>query len=63
MNDSHLAEDVCAASAAYLFNLLPELVKLPATEQFERLAAHFEAAITAYVDGLAGWIIPEPSKN
>jgi hypothetical protein len=59
---SDLREDVCAASAAYLFNVLPELVKLPAPEQFKRLAAHFEAALLAYRDGMSGWI-PEPSPN
>lgn len=57
-----LIEDVCAASAAYLFYLLPDLVKLPAPEAYKRLAAHFEAALLAYRDGLAGWV-PEPSVN
>ncbi|QJW94195.1 hypothetical protein [Frigoriglobus tundricola] len=60
--NSALADDVCAASAAYLFNLLPDLVKLPAPEQFQRLAAHFEAALLAYHDGINGWL-PEPSQN
>lgn len=60
--DSDLAGDVCAASAAYLLNVLPDLVTLPATELFNRLAAHFEAALAAYRDGMNGWI-PEPSRN
>jgi hypothetical protein len=59
-----LIEDVCAASAAYLFNVLPEIAKLPAKEQFERLAVHFEAALLAYKDGMRGWNeIPEPSVH
>lgn len=57
-----LVEEVCAASAAYLFNLMPELVKLPATEQFKRLVAHFEAALLAFHDNLPPWV-PEPSQN
>jgi hypothetical protein len=63
VNDPNLAEDVCAASAAYVVDVLPELMKLPPAEQFARLAAYFEAALMAYRDGLAGWIAPEPSKN
>jgi hypothetical protein len=62
MQRPDLIEDVCAASAAYLFNVLPEIAMLSAHEQFQRLAAHFEAALMAYRDGLAGWI-SEPSVN
>jgi len=57
-----LMEDVISASAVYLFNVLPEIVKLPAGEQFKRLSVHFEAALMAYKDGLAGWV-SEPSNN
>ena len=61
-HDPDLADDVAAASAAYLFNVLPEILKLPASERYARLAVHFEACLCAYKDGLAGWV-PEPSKN
>ena len=57
------AASVAAASAAYLFNVLPSLTGLPATELFERLKSHFEAAVAAYQNGLAGWAWPEPSRN
>lgn len=57
-----LVEEVCAASAAHLFNLMPELARLPATEQFKRLAAHFEVALLAFHDNLVPWV-PEPSPN
>ena len=56
-----LVDDVSAASAAYLFNLLPALVKRPASEQYESLAAHFEAALMAYRDALAGLFDDEPT--
>jgi hypothetical protein len=48
MNDNTLA-DVTAASAAYLYNCLPEILKLTPSEQYERLRLHFEAALAAYV--------------
>lgn len=60
--DEH-ADDVSSASAASLFNVLPELLKLPAPQQFERLREHFRTAFLAYHDGLAGWALPEPSRN
>jgi hypothetical protein len=60
--DAQLADDVAAASAAYLFNVLPSIVALPPPEAFERLKGHFEAALAAYADGTDGWI-PEPSDN
>jgi hypothetical protein len=62
MNAS-LASDVAAASAAYLFNCLPELTKLPASECFQRLEAHIHTSIIAYLEGLRNWGVPEPSKN
>jgi hypothetical protein len=58
-----LAEDVSAASAAYLWNVLPDIATLSATEGFERLADHFRTAFLAYFDGLEGWGLPEPSEN
>lgn len=61
--DQKLIEDVAAASAAYLFNVLPEITKLPATEQYERLKLHFSTAFLAYQDAQAGWVWPEPSLN
>jgi hypothetical protein len=48
VNDNTLA-DVTAASAAYLYNCLPEILKLTPSEQYERLRLHFEAALAAFV--------------
>jgi hypothetical protein len=42
-----LAEDVAAASAAYLFLALPELLQLPASELHARLTEQFQTAICA----------------
>lgn len=56
-----LLADVSAASAAFLFNLLPALLELPAAERYERLVTHFEACLVAYRDGLNGWL--DPSEN
>ncbi len=58
-----LVEDVSAASAAYLWNILPEIAKLPSVEGFERLCEHFRTAFLAYFDGLEGWRLPEFSDN
>jgi len=57
-----LMENVAASSAAYTWNVLPEIAKLPSTEGFERLYDIFLTAFTAYFEGLEGWI-PEPSDN
>jgi hypothetical protein len=59
---NELIEDVSAASATYLWNLLPEIAALPACEGFERLRDVFRTAFLAYFDALDGWI-PEPSDN
>jgi hypothetical protein len=59
---SELIEDVSASSAAYTWNALPEIAKLPCTEGFERLCEIFRTAFMAYFDGLERWI-PEPSDN
>jgi hypothetical protein len=60
---SQLMDDVAAASAAYLWNILPEIAKLPCVEGFERLAEHFRTAFLAYFDGRCGWGLPAPSSN
>lgn len=39
--------DVSAASAAYLVNLLPELMTLPKAELFDALYQHFMTAFLA----------------
>jgi hypothetical protein len=58
----NLIEDVSTASAAYLLNVgLPEILKLPASEQYKRLQAHFEACLMAFLDGQRNWL--EPSQN
>ena len=63
MNQRH-AEDVAAASAAYAFNVLPEISNLPATEFYRRLSELFLTAILAYCECQHSWAIPPmPSKN
>ena len=63
MNQNH-AEDVAAASAALLWNILPDIVKLPACEGYARLQEHLEACIFAYRESLSGFgLPPEPSDN
>jgi hypothetical protein len=59
---SEIIEDVSASSAAYTWNALPEIAKLPCPEGFERLYEIFRTAFMAYFDGLEGWI-SEPSNN
>ena len=59
---SELIEDVSASSAAYTWNALPEIAKLPCAEGFERLYDIFRTAFIAYSDGLEGWV-QEPSDN
>jgi hypothetical protein len=63
--DPERIKDTSAASAAYLFNLLPELMRATDDERYERLACHFEANIAAFIHGCRGWeaAIPEPSSN
>ena len=62
-HDPELVEDIALTSAAYLITVLPEVLKLPPSDRFDRLASHFEAALAAYRQGLAGWVVPEPSVN
>jgi hypothetical protein len=58
------AEDVAAASAAYAYNQVAEIAKLPPPEGFHRLYDLFYTAILAYADCRNGWGLgPEPSKN
>lgn len=61
---SPLIEDVAAASAAYLFNMLPEIVKLAAPEAYAQLQTHIHSALIAYAESLNNWgFPPEPSVN
>jgi hypothetical protein len=53
-----LAEDVAAASAAYLWDVWPEIAKAPPEEAIRRLALHFGTAIRAYLEGLENWGFP-----
>jgi hypothetical protein len=63
LNETH-AEDVSAALAAYTWNLLAGISKLPPPEGFERLYDLFYTALQAYADCQIGWgVLPEPSKN
>jgi hypothetical protein len=57
-----LVADVAAASAALMFNALSEIVKLPASEQYERLRLYIEAALIAHREAQEGWLL-EPSEN
>ena len=50
-----LAEDVAAASAAYAFNVLQEIMALPAPEAYQRLFELFRVAILAFEDGQSSW--------
>jgi hypothetical protein len=49
------AEDVAAASAAYLLPELPSILRLAAPEAFDRLRNHFQTAIIVFVDGPSEW--------
>jgi hypothetical protein len=55
--------DVCAATASYAVNMLPEWLKLPASGLFQRLEALVEGAILAHRDAMNNWGMPEPSRN
>ncbi|OWK45542.1 hypothetical protein [Fimbriiglobus ruber] len=48
MNDNILA-DVAAASAADLYNRLPEILNLLPSEQYEQLRVHIKAALATFV--------------
>jgi hypothetical protein len=59
-----LADDVAAASASVLFDLLPEINKLSPSEAFERVATIFGTAIMAYFDAYENWGFPtNPGEN
>jgi len=58
-----LMETISAASAAIVWNCLPEIAKLPRDEGFERLEDCFRTAFITYLDGLGNWGLPEPSDN
>lgn len=53
-----LAADVAAASAAYLWDVLPEILKTAPEEAVRRLALHFETAIRACFEGRENWGFP-----
>jgi hypothetical protein len=57
------AEDVAAASAAYLWNILPGLIESTPCEGFERLACYIQTAIRAYFGDQESFLVPEPSVN
>ena len=60
---SERAEDVAAASAAYLLNILPGIVASDPSEGFRRLSIHIQTVILAYVGENVGFCVPEPSEN
>ncbi|QJW98493.1 hypothetical protein [Frigoriglobus tundricola] len=53
-----LAGDVAAASAVYLWDVLPEILNSTSEEAVRRLALHFETAIRAYLEGRENWGFP-----
>ncbi len=57
---SELIEDISAASAAYLWNILPEIAALPGSEGFERLCDVFRTAFIVYFDA-RNERVPEPA--
>lgn len=62
--DDKAADDISAASACVLFNLLPDLLTHCSSEVYTRLKLHIETAIRVYVDQQQGWGLgPEPSLN
>ncbi len=58
-----IVDDVAAASAAHLYNVLPEIAKLSPPEQYRRLKAHFETALLAYANAVDGRRAAEPGRN
>lgn len=60
--DEGVIEDVCSASAAYAFNVLPEILKLDPPAAFRRLYDLFHTTFVAYREAKGGWV-PEPSDN
>lgn len=53
--DKQLTEDVAAASAAYLCDVWPSIIALPAHDAFEYLRQHILTAFIAFFDGQEGW--------
>jgi hypothetical protein len=58
-----VAEDVAAASASVLYQLVPEIVKREPEEMYGRLKVHISTAIRAYCDSLQGWGLECSEKN
>jgi hypothetical protein len=57
-------EDVAFASAALLFNLIPEILKLPPAEQYRRLVDHMLGCLAASYDDVPDeFFLPDPSDN
>jgi hypothetical protein len=58
------AADVAAASAAFAWNLVAEIARLPPPEGFKRLYELFYTALLAYAECRSGWGRGlEPSEN
>ena len=59
-----LPADVAASTSAMIVNLMPEIVKLPASEMHARLTRYVETAIHACREFVhTGFPPPEPSEN
>jgi len=59
----HFAEDVAAASASVLCNLLPDFLNRKPQEIYQTLKAHVGTAIRAYCDSLQAWGLKPPLEN
>jgi hypothetical protein len=63
-SDRQRVEDCCAASAAELFNLLPDLMALSEKERYQRLVLYLATTVLAVRDALRGWYSAlAPSDN
>ena len=56
-------EDVAFASAALLFNLIPQILQLQPAEQYRRLVDHMLGCLAAYDDVPDEFPLPDPSDN
>ena len=56
-------DDIAAACAAYLYNVLPDILLLPPGRQFERLQVHFLACLAARECRPGRTFPPRPGDN
>lgn len=58
-----LAEDISAASGAYLWSVLPDIMNAGPREGHRRLTEHFLTAIDVYIETVETQQLPEPSSQ